>query len=74
MVEYVSGTPIADILWRMRLRTYETLGHYLQEVVALTSLASLPAKAGQSIALAAGAFPAVARALSQGKAIQQNLT
>ena len=74
MVEYVSGTPIADILWRMRLRTYETLGHYLQEVVALTSLASLPAEAGQSIALAAGVFPAVARALSQREAAQRSFT
>ena len=39
---YLSDTPIADIMWRMRIRNASTLEHYLQEVAATTSLANLP--------------------------------
>ncbi|CAE7241416.1 unnamed protein product [Symbiodinium sp. CCMP2592] len=38
---YRNGMPIADIQWRMRLKHQATLEYYLQEVGAITALASL---------------------------------
>jgi len=36
------GMPIQDLMWKMRVTSQSTLSHYLQEVVALTSLKKLP--------------------------------
>ena len=39
---YRAGTPIADLLWNMRLRQQSTLESYLQETAALGVLQDLP--------------------------------
>lgn len=41
MAQYFGDTPVADIMWQMRLNERTTLAHYLQEVVALTTLGAL---------------------------------
>ena len=38
---YLSDVPIADLMWRMRLKNAQTLEHYLQEVTAASSLINL---------------------------------
>ena len=42
VAEYYRGTSIAELQWRMRLKSTETLSCYLQEVAVLTSLIELP--------------------------------
>ena len=49
--------PIADILWLMRLKSQETLAHYLQEVTALNVLYSLPESAKKKISDAGACLP-----------------
>lgn len=39
---YRQGTPIADILWALRLRNIETLQHYLQEISTQITMVDLP--------------------------------
>eukprot|EP00438_Fugacium_kawagutii_P014515 Skav224400 [mRNA] locus=scaffold2452:244095:248198:- [translate_table: standard] len=39
---YRRGTPIADILWTLRLKNIETLQHYLQEISTQITLVDLP--------------------------------
>ena len=40
---YQQQTPVQDLLWRMRLRSANTLESYLQEVAAVSVLPSLTA-------------------------------
>eukprot|EP00438_Fugacium_kawagutii_P026205 Skav223835 [mRNA] locus=scaffold1256:189550:193986:- [translate_table: standard] len=40
---YRHGTPIADILWVLRLKNIETLQHYLQEISTQITMVDLPA-------------------------------
>ena len=49
---YQRGTPVHDLLWRMRLRSQATLESYLQEVAAVSVLPALPATTRQRIAAA----------------------
>ena len=49
---YQHGTPVHDLLWRMRLRSQATLESYLQEVAAVSVLPALPATTRQRIAAA----------------------
>ena len=46
---YLADVPIADILWRMRLQSANTLEHYLQEVSAASSLISLSSESRNRI-------------------------
>ena len=64
--QYIAGCHITDLMWRMRIRTQDTLAHYLQEATTLTSLAALPAQATASVSSAAALYPTVLRALSRG--------
>lgn len=41
---YRRGTPIADILWTLRLKNIETLQHYLQEISTQITMVDLPEK------------------------------
>jgi hypothetical protein len=54
---YRRGVPIADIMWRMRLRQQKTLEHYLQELAAEDVLAGLPKPAARAVGAAAECFP-----------------
>ena len=56
---YMRDIPIADIMWRMRVRSTSTLEHYLQEVAALVSLRSLPANASNRIQECALTYDAI---------------
>lgn len=56
---YMADCPISDILWRMRLRSSQTLEHYLQEVTAASSLISLSGHARSNIAKLSGLYEAV---------------
>jgi hypothetical protein len=47
--EYLQGSSIGDLLWRMRIQNNSTLEHYLQEVTTLTSLARLPNTSREAI-------------------------
>ena len=40
--KYRAGATITDVMWALRLKHVDTLQHYLQEVTASLSLASLP--------------------------------
>ena len=53
---YIADTPIDNILWRMRIKDQTTLGHYLQEVAAISSLRALPAAARAAISHADDLF------------------
>jgi len=65
---YTDDMPVPDLLWRMRLRHAVTLEHYLQEVAAVTTLASLGAESRSRIQLAAAHFDAVLSAQSRAYA------
>lgn len=54
---YHAGVPIADLLWRMRLRHQMTLESYLQEVSALSTLRQLPPNALSAVRAASSLFP-----------------
>eukprot|EP00438_Fugacium_kawagutii_P011433 Skav235906 [mRNA] locus=scaffold256:299189:305925:- [translate_table: standard] len=41
---YRRGTPIADILWTLRLKNIETLQHYLQEISTQITMVDLPSR------------------------------
>ena len=45
------GVPIADLMWKMRLAHAKTLGHYLQEVTAVSILPALSSTSRQKIAI-----------------------
>ena len=53
---YLADRPIADIMWRMRLRDQSSLAHYLQEVAAVSSLRALPQDARDAVASCNGLF------------------
>ena len=48
---YTSDVPIETIRWRMRISNNRTLGHYLQEVTAASSLSSLAPKSREAVSL-----------------------
>ena len=56
---YFDDVPVADIMWRMRIKEQSTLAHYLQEVTATNSLRDLPQKARSNILRTAGLFDVV---------------
>jgi len=53
---------VGELLWRMRLRSHDTLAHYLQEVLASTSLSLMPRPARTSLEAAARLFPSLVEA------------
>jgi len=53
---YTSGLDISSLLWKMRLRSADTLRHYLQETVAQTSLRELSADAKSTITALASLY------------------
>lgn len=53
---YHQDTPVADILWRMRLRHLVTLEHYLQETAALNVMQQLPENARSRIQTCASMY------------------
>lgn len=60
---YLADMPIADIQWRMRLKQQATLGHYIQEVVALTSMSDATDAARREVSSCARLFEPIARSL-----------
>jgi hypothetical protein len=48
---FSSGASISDLLWRMRIRQQDTLGHYLQETMPMQVLSSMSAEARLRTAL-----------------------
>eukprot|EP00438_Fugacium_kawagutii_P034813 Skav226550 [mRNA] locus=scaffold421:226537:230826:- [translate_table: standard] len=46
---YRHGTPIADILWTLRLRNIETLQHYLQEISTQITMVDLPLRSKELV-------------------------
>lgn len=53
---YRKGLPVADIVWRMRLKQISTLEAYLQEVAALSLLTELTPESRRSIKSASSLF------------------
>ena len=53
---YRRGKPIQDILWALRLKSLETLQHYLQEVSTEVTMVDLPAAAKTSILSASSMY------------------
>ena len=60
------GTSIESLMWRMRITSHATLAHYLQEVVARTSLKRLPEDSKARIRLFASFYKV---AIGAGKAM-----
>ncbi|CAE8592212.1 unnamed protein product, partial [Polarella glacialis] len=54
---YRHGTPVSDILWRMRIKHMQTLESYLQEVAAESIIPSLPVQSRVLVAAAAKLWP-----------------
>ena len=54
---YFDGEPIEDIMWELRVRSKDTLQHYLQETAAVSSLSALPRHSRDCIALASRFYP-----------------
>ena len=54
---YRSGGSVTDIMWLLRVKHVDTLQHYLQEVTASLSLASLPPGSKQKVQASAAMFP-----------------
>ena len=48
---FKQGSSIQDVMWRLRVLNHTTLSHYLQEVVADSTLSEVSAEARQRIAL-----------------------
>ena len=63
---YTDDVPIADLQWRMRLRSAMTLEHYLQETAAVTTLMNLPAEAQETIKCLASLFEPTLSLLAAG--------
>lgn len=61
---YHRSVPIADILWRMRLRQVVTLEHYLQEAAASNLLLQLDTTVKRRLEICAAMMPHVALSLS----------
>ena len=53
------GTPVADLMWRMRLRSQVTLEHYLQEMTGYSVIPALPHETRRRIEVANCFFRAV---------------
>lgn len=62
---YHTGTPIWDILWRLRLKQLSTLESYLQETAASGVLASLPAECREKVKSASSFLPFLLDALDK---------
>ena len=60
VLSYRRGLSIADIQWRMRLKHQATLEYYLQEVAAITALASLDDVSARKVKAASAMFPHLA--------------
>jgi len=58
---FQSGLSIDGLLWRMRITSHQTLSHYLQEVVATTSLRSLNDEAKANVSAFCKLYPVVLR-------------
>lgn len=56
---YMQDTSIPELLWRMRIQNIKTLEHYLQEVTAATSLASLSETSRKYIEQLSGLYETV---------------
>ncbi|CAE8622704.1 unnamed protein product [Polarella glacialis] len=54
---YRHGTPVSDILWRMRIKHMQTLESYLQEVAAESIIPTLPVQSRVLVAAAAKLWP-----------------
>ena len=53
---YALDVSVDELVWRMRLRSQQTLVHYLQEVTALSSMRDLCPRARESVLLAARCY------------------
>ena len=60
---YTDELPLLNILWRMRLSSVDSLGHYLQEVVALNALQSLDKATKNRVLAARALLPGLAKLL-----------
>ena len=58
---YHIGTPVANIQWTMRIKTQQTLEHYLQETAALGVLHKLPVSSKEKIQSCARMLPFILR-------------
>ena len=58
---YHIGTPVANIQWTMRIKTQQTLEHYLQETAALAVIHKLPASSKDKIQSCARMLPFILR-------------
>ena len=47
---------ISLLMWQMRVKDQNTLGHYLQEVTTLTSLTELPSATREKIRVASALY------------------
>ena len=61
---YRQGTPVHDLLWRMRLQHIQTLQHYLQELAAETVLGRLTSQARHAVDAAVQLLPFFLRSLA----------
>ncbi|CAE8581541.1 unnamed protein product [Polarella glacialis] len=57
--DFVINGDIANLMWKMRIRSQSTLAHYLQEVVTEQSLLRLPTSSRDIFKLLARIFPAL---------------
>ena len=72
---YVHDVPIADILWRLRLKQLNTLENYLQEVAAATSLSSVTPECRDRILSAASQYqPLLSLVAAQSGAAHRQAT
>ena len=60
---YMRDVPIDAIMWRLRVKHQQTLGHYLQEVAALTTLSSLSPASRAQVQAASKLLPVVLKSL-----------
>ena len=60
---YHSGLPIADLMWRLRLRNISTLESYLQETGAINIFASLPLQVKHNVQHCSEMFPHLCKAI-----------
>eukprot|EP00438_Fugacium_kawagutii_P025922 Skav202341 [mRNA] locus=scaffold2638:25078:31004:- [translate_table: standard] len=65
--KYRAGATVTDVMWALRLKHVETLQHYLQEVTASLSLASLPETCKQKVRASLALFPVSLNILLQSR-------
>lgn len=65
--KYRAGAGVMDVMRALRLKRVDTLQHYLQEVTASLSLATLPDNCEQNVRASAALFPVSLNILLQAR-------